>query len=268
MIRTKQLTLVPALALLATAPALAQEGGGATQEAKPQAQTQHTSTFIKAPLGAKAIVENDEGQRLGVIRDHVIDARTGKVQHVVVGAGEGPQAAAHLVPYERFSWNAEEEQLVLALSAQELAALPKYEKMKPTPDGEGAEAREASAKPDPGRLTATEIAGSAIMARQDPFSQVGELVLEPERGVIVFVLAGRGAGEQNPYVIPWRAMTWTAAEEEGEQGAFMIGLAKDELQGAPKLEKGDVEKLKEPGTVERIYSFYKLTPPHEKGKRG
>ena len=244
---TRLLALVPALALFAADPALArQEGGGTAQDEQDQRPTLRPMTFVKASIGSTAFVKNEEGRRLGVVRDHVIGRQSGKVVHVAVGPVDEEQGPAHLVPYDRFSWDAEKQLLSLPLSADELAELPVFDPENLPPvgvsdlagkdgekKGEG-EAQEAAAAKMRASLASSVVLGSKIMAAREPFATVRELILEPKLGSIEFVLARSRGAEGDPHIIPWRAMNWRptappAEGEEEERGRFVLTLTKDAL---------------------------------------
>lgn len=267
---TKYLSLAPALAILA-ASSLAQEGSPVSGQSRPQAQELQRRTFVKASTGATAIVNDEEGQRLGVVRDHVIDLRSGRVLQVAVAVDDkGNQA--RLVPYDRFSWSAEGQSLSLRMTADELGAMPVYDPGNLSASdarasgGEGGKSLGAMKQGQ--KLASSGIRGSEVMARQEGFASVRELVLEPKLGTIAFVLASRPSAKADPLIIPWPAMTWKGAEEEG-RGHFALPMAIDALEDAPELEGGDPARLEDGKTLESIYRFYDLTPPlSDVGKAG
>jgi sporulation protein YlmC with PRC-barrel domain len=268
----RTLPLLPAFAFLAAAPLFGQDGSGITQEEEQHAQERMSPTFVKAPIGSGAAIDNDAGERLGVVRDFVIDRRGGKVKFVAVGPAGDSKAQAHLVPYSRFSWDPEQQRLLLPINAEELDSMPHFDPMNLPPfddigrvgGGAGSspgslagEPREAAVLlPD---LVSSEILGSSVVAVGEEFASVRDLVLEPEQGTIAFILASGDSPEDSPYVIPWQAMTWT--ESGDDRSHFALTNVEGDLAQAPRLEKGDMSRLVKKENLEAIYSFYALETP-------
>ena len=286
---TKYLSLAPALAVLATTPLMAQDERGTAEEKEPQAEELPLPTYVRAPIGAKAIITNKDKQRLGVVRDHVIDRRAGKVLFVAVGSDDKKDEPARLVPYDRFTWNDVEQRLVLPMTMAMFTALPEYDpkKLPSIPgrvtdgkpeasdvedvtvgrDKPAGEVRNASARMNHTTLAASNLLGSEVMAVRDRFATTRGLILEPNQGTIAFVIAASDANKDDPYIIPWRAMTWQVPEKKDMPGHFALTLTKDDLAKAPTLKRADIEHLnKDRKAVEGIFGFYKLIQPIAKDK--
>lgn len=262
------LTLYPALAVLAATPLFAQEpvGTGPRGVQHPERELR-VPNFVKAQLGSREVVSKESDQRLGVVRDHVIDRRTGKILSIAVGtAREG--GAMHLVPFAEFSWNPEGQNLSLAKSLEELAAMPVFdprtfravERIGMT-DGESAvgEAREAAAGQERLNLITTAILGSQVASGDDSLGRVGELILNADRGTVAFVLAKKEAAGGDPLVIPWQAVKYETALDGN--GRFMVRIPGDDPANAPTLERADAKQLQDEETLTSIYGFYGVTPP-------
>ena len=254
--RTKHLALVPAFAFLLACPFFAQENRGAKGHGKDAGQEEQgrmgwPPTFVTAPFGPEGIVLNEDGESLGVARDHFFHPRNGRVHSVVVGpaANDGP---ARRVPYQRFVWNVEEKRLVLPMSAEELEKLPEYVPEKQPAAG--------MAGKDKAHLAASEVLGGEILAGTAPFAAASELVLEPRSGVIAFVLARTESAETDPYVIPLTAMTWSPAKDDAK-GRFTVAIDPERVAEAPKLEQGDKALLAKREVLERIHEFYGVSSP-------
>lgn len=281
--RIQYTTLCSAIAVLAAVPVAAQKNSQ-NEPAKlpPHEQMQQHGkefplpTFVKAPLGTDATVQNGEGQVLGSIHDHVIDRKTGKVLFVAVATARGDEAKTYRVPFQRFEWNAEDGTLVLPIAEEQLAALPEYVETPPMKGGAKAEAMDAGSRekgkahgmamPQRGELTvtATHLVGSRIQATDDSKDALGTvdgLVLEPNRGTIAFVLASSSGSMASPCPIPWQAMTWADAPEGDESGHFTLERAAERIADAPKLEDGDLALLRRPEQLKRIFSFYGMKVP-------
>lgn len=265
--------LIPTFALL-TAPALLGQDGKHDEE--PLFNRAAVPVFAKATTGPRAHVENDNGQRLGVVRDHILDRQTGKILFIAVGPAQDEAATGHLVPYGRFAWSAEERRLRLPMTLEALEALPVYDPDNIPPlDEHGLASGGGDASPEGRPLTETleagarrvrtslstsVVRGSRILAMRDAFAEVTELVLEPKRGTIAFVLASTDNIEEHPYVIPWRALTWKVQDETIE-GIITLPIGADELMEGPRLERGDTMYLENRSVLEGIYAFYKLPLP-------
>ena len=272
--RTRILPLIPTLTFLAAAPLFGQDASGVTQDAQPRSEELKSPTFIKATIGPGAVVADGAEQRLGVVRDHVIDRRSGKVLFVAVGPAQDDKAQAHLVPYGRFSWDPEQQRLLLPISAEELGSMPEYDPMNLPPiGGAGLEGGAAGSGSRPDRsgepkeaavalpnLVSSEIFGSRIEAvRGKKFASVGNLVMEPDKGTIEFVLAAGDSSQDSPYIIPWRAMTWNDSGDD--RGHFALTVAEGDLAQAPRLERGNMSRLEQQEELETIYRFYALETP-------
>lgn len=280
-------SMIPALALLSTAPAFGQAGKDTTgTEQKPsqeQGQELRLPTYIKAPVGTKATVLNAEEQQLGTVRDHIIEPRSGKLLFIAVGAlNTGDDA--RLVPYDRFTWDAKKQRLLLPLTAEELRSMPAYDRdsliasdraddeveIDDVDDEMGDEVSDQVGKQTAKKHVATTMLfGSEVVATNEPFATVSELIIEPEKGLVAFVLADSEDAKTGPFVIPWDAMTWEAAKtEDGESDSrFVIARSTDELADAPKLERGDLAALKQPRTLEQIFAYYELEAPIAKERK-
>jgi len=270
------LTLYPALAILSATPLFAQEpvGTGPRGEQHPERELR-LPNFVKAQLGSRAVVSEESDQRLGVVRDHVIDRRTGKILSIAVGtAREGGDM--YLVPFREFTFDAESKSLSLAKSLEELAAMPLYdpatfnsaERLGMTDGSESAqgEAREAAAGQGRLNLASSVILGSRIGAGTDPFGSVGELILNADRGTVAFALAKTEIAGGDPLVIPWAAMQWQDARDG--KGHFLVRIPGDDPSIAPTLERGDASQLQDEGTLSSIYGFYGITAPPVSMKGG
>jgi hypothetical protein len=261
-------TIIPALALLATAPVFGQEAGDLEGVTPEQVVELRLPTYVKAPIGSKAIVMNADEQQLGVVHDHIIEKRSGKVLFIAVGA-EKATDEDRLVPYDRFTWDAKQKQLLLPMTADELRALPAYDRktlgavVEASAPVKADDAKEETpAKPkEQLNVASSAIFGSSVMAANEPFATVGELVLEPEHGTIAFVLASREATEGGPFVLPWQTMKWQAALDTESVNHFAIAWSADKLSSAPQLKRGDLEPLMRAATLEEIFSFYGLEMP-------
>ena len=275
---SKYLSIALALAIVPSAPLFAQEADEGVLAETTQGESLRLPTYIKAPIGAEATVANRAGETLGVMRDHVVEHRTGVLQFVAVGTARG-EDAAHLVPYDRFEWNKKEGRLVLEMTADELAALPKYDpkslkkagaKDAQAGDGDGARVERKRKT----TVAASELVGTTVMAREDAFAAVSELIIEPKTGTIAFVLASPGTGKDDPFVVPYEALTYQPASKEAqlEKPQFLLDVARESLREAPVLKGGDVKGLTERKALEGIFGFYELelptAGPVEAGTRG
>jgi hypothetical protein len=271
--RTRFTALVPAVALAAVAPLLqpVQETPGKHQG----------PVFVMATTGARAVVADEAGQRLGIAQEHVIDRSSGKVQFIAVQTDQG-QGRARLVPYDRFSWDAKQRKLLLPLEAAELEKLPEYDPESLQSLGGVAASSTGAAKAGSGadggsheagmpatqdlrNLASSEVVGSQVMAASGPFASIDGMLLDPERGTIAFVLARGARAGGDPYLIPWKAMRYEVSEDE--EGSFALPMSAESLAQAPKLEGGDPSSLEQDGKLEEILAFYDLGSP-TKGRSG
>jgi hypothetical protein len=275
--RTKPLSLLSAFALIAATPLLAQEGEDFTGAENTPADVLRLPTFVKASLGSNAAVYNDDEERLGIVRNHVIDRRSGRVLFVGVTATQGDSSRQRLVPYARFTWDVDSERLLLSMTADELTALPEVDATHleftgrvglTGAEGDFAQDEEDSSEPlaaafprEQPNLDSAHILGSEIVAEVDTFASVSDLILEPSQGTIAFVLARGHLADGNLYVIPWGALTWKAGETAEQQGRFTLESGGQDLSNAPTLRGGDPKDLAQREIRESIYEFYDLTPP-------
>jgi hypothetical protein len=286
-------SLASALAVLVATPLLGQEGGGGTLEGKrvQDAEAEYKGpTFVQASIGARATVHNATGERLGAVQDHIIDRVNGKIEFVVLETGQAQsKGPARLVPYDRFVWDAEKRALVLAMRAQDLELLRKYdeetlrwlERATATKEGgasedgagDGSDAARsaAAAEASPRYLTSSSVLGCEVVGTSAPVAGVGELVLEPTQGAIAFVLADAVKGEGDPLILPWQAMTWKAGEpqEDGarrSEGCMTVPFTAEALEDAPRLVGSSLDGLADTETLAGIYRFYELTPPPSQAK--
>jgi len=257
---TKYSSIASALAVLTTAPLLAQQH---------TTEVMRAPTFAKAAIGDKAVVSNERAQPLGVVRDHVIDRRSGKVLYVAVGAAENKDAQARLVPFHEFTWSSEQQRLTLPITREQLANMPAYDPRNLPPIDAGdksgsaealaGQALEAAAKRPP-TLATTMIQKSDIVAASgERFCAARTLILDVEYGTVAFVLGDNKAAKDDPHVIPWPALTWQAPAD-GQRGRLGLTLTMDVLETAPTLRQGDTSQL-DRKAVEKIFQFYKVTPP-------
>ena len=273
-------TLCTALLLIAS-PVVAQDGDasgtlgtGRTVTGKAQGQVAKRAMgpqLVKAPIGSAAKVQTADGIALGTFEDHVIDLSTGAVVFVVVKTAD----ASRLVPYSRFSWDAETRALSLAATPEDLAGMPEYDAKKlQSLDGFGrvadaAEAgtQEASAKSDEilRNVTASQLLGASVFVEKSSFASTSGLVLDPTIGRIGFVLVHDApARNASPMIVPWRALDWTQ-EKADDNGHFRLGMTKAQLIDAPRLEGGDPKTLADRDAVKTIRSFYREVAPKRGG---
>lgn len=291
---TRTIPFVLALSLLPAAPLQAQEAG---EEPMPELQDQvekRLPVYVEAPLGKRAAVKNEQGQTLGVFKDHVIDRKTGHVTHVAVGGVEvkDEKSEARLVPYDRFQWDKKSRQLLLPMTAEELRKMPAYDaerqlrKAGKQADGaleksQGGETkaddaarkhREAMTEGESTSITATHLVGTAIYAGEQEFAATSGLLLQPKTGEIAFVLAQGKSAQDDPYIMPWGALTLQkapdaqplVAETDAAPAAahrFVLDAAPEELRSAPKLKGGDPESLRSRDAIAEIFEFYGLEAP-------
>lgn len=69
-------------------------------------------------------VRSSQGQKLGTIRDTVIDPSTGRVTYVVVGMGN----KYHPVPWSALRWN--KDHYVVGMDAEQMRSSPSFESQK------------------------------------------------------------------------------------------------------------------------------------------
>jgi len=270
---TKSISLASSVLILAAAPLIAQETKA------PAAHESHRAglrepVFVEASIGPQAFVDDPDGHRVGVVRDHLLDGRSGRVLFVAVTPAK-ETGTARLVPFSRFVWNAEEKRLQLPMSAEELTSLSEYRPEERGGRGLGSgvdttsdngDPREAAMPRTDGNLSSSTVLGCRVIASKDPFASVDALVLDPERGTIAFVLAtggaSKGASKGDPYVVPWTAMNWQESEETAEaSGHFAVSIAPDRMAEAPRLKGGAISLLGEKKTLEAIYEFYRVSSP-------
>lgn len=277
---TRTIPFVLALSLLPAAPLQAQEAGDVTAPELQEPIEKRLPVYVEAPLGKRAAVKNEQGQALGVFQDHVIDRKTGHVTHVAVGGIEvkgEEQTGARLVPYDRFQWDAKARHLMLPMTAEELRKMPAYDAeryLRKAGEGAGAaktddaarKHRDAMNKDGASKsVTATALVGTAIFAGEQEFAATSGLVLQPKTGEIAFVLAQGKSAQDDPYIMPWAALTLQAPEARPDAEAtpqrFVIDAAPEELRDAPKLKGGELSSLKSRDALARIFEFYGLEAP-------
>jgi hypothetical protein len=252
--------MLPTLAILATAPVLAQErtprtGAQRVQGPETREPQQELPAFVEVTIGPTAIVRTSEGLPIGTITDHLIERRSGSVASVAVRATELERTVR--VPFDRFEWDAKARELRLSVDAEELGTMPDdspddtHAAASPAADAAGLPHDVRAAR----ELRTTAIDGSPVLAGNDHVGAVSGLVLEPGRGAIAFVLVRPSAGD--PLVVPWEALTWSGGSPK-EPLRSMLALAPDRLADAPRLERGEVRTLEKLTTLKEIYEYYEL----------
>jgi hypothetical protein len=219
------------------------------------------SPFVEARFGARAALRGDDGETRGTLAEHVSDARTGVVlgARVQRAADERPV----FVPGRALAWSAARRELALAEESALADAPALAGDATLPPDASAA----ANTEP-PARVTSRDVLACGLVATDLPFGAIRDLVLEPRRGRIAYLLlrGGRARGADR-FPVPWEALTWRPATPEdaatGPPGRFVIRRTGDEMADAPLLEKGDVERLADPALRARIRAFYHLPPEPE-----
>jgi len=253
----------------------AQDGGRAKKADGP--------SFLSIAAGAKVQIKGAKDENLGLLQDHVIDRESGRVLFVVVGVKEeSGDTRSCLVPFQRFKFDAEKEELRLPVSSQEVLSMAEYDPADLQSVGEmksgSADSPKSGTTPGKAKgdqendpdvklvrfLSSSSVIGSGLLAENDPFGTVSELVFEPTSGTVAFLLA-KGPTGGDPYVIPWKATTWKAGGRadatDVKNGSFVLPLAVDEMLEAPRLKGSDPAHIEGKKAIDGIYGFYKLTPP-------
>jgi hypothetical protein len=265
--------ILPAFATLAAAPVLAQDAEAsdeASARTREYAPTQ--LAYSKLSVGTTAVLEDASGERLGVMRNHVIERATGRLLAIVVETGfEGD--ADHktvAVPFDRFLWNAETGSLLLPMDAETLGTLPAYDPedlQSVTASPRKARAVEATRTNDKVRnLAAAGILEAKVLGTDEPFGAVTEILFEPKHGEVAFLVVQGNVPSANgmSYVVPFKAAEWKKPEDPAaERGSFHIGMTVAEIAEAPKLDQGGIRALENPKTVEHIYRYYGIERPME-----
>jgi len=221
--------------------------------------------FVKALTGQRAVIADASGQRLGIVRDHVIDRVSGRLLFVAVTVDqEANSGRSRKVPFERFSWDPEQRRMTLPMTPDDLLRMPVYDEERVPPkdtaagdeiDGRHDLARRDTPSPE---LASADIRDCDVVLGKDLFASVDELVLEPKRGVVAFVLATGKQTRGDPLVLPWKAMSWKITD--GGDGCFDLDLPMDRAGEAPTLAGGDTRSLEDPDTLRAIQEFYGLPP--------
>ena len=256
--------LLSTFAVLATTPTSAQEASD-SPVTTPTEQAPAALVFSTLRLGATATVLDTAGNRLGSARNHVIDRKSGRVLAIVLETGVAGSTGHRTVavPFASFAWDMEKHDLVLPMQTAELAALPEFDASAiatfDAPPASEAKPIEASAndQPDgapagstrPRNLASASILEINVLGAGERFGQVTELILDPQRGEIAFLVVQGGVPSAHGlrYVIPWAAVEWEATPNaEVGAGTFTIPMSAPELAEAPKLESGGIRILEKP----------------------
>lgn len=285
----RTLSLLAALALLTPAPLFGQEGRGAAP--RERAAQEHDAalrlpTYVRAHTGPTAVVHDEAGASLGVVRDYLADRKSGQVLSVVVAVEREGATSAHLVPWKRFVWDPAKRELRLPMTAEELAALPVHEpghvaghmgehmdghmggREKDAEGPAGGMGREGAMHAEmPREVAATATVGTQLVAGRKPFASVSELLLETRTGALAFALATPTAPDAEPYLIPWQAMTWESAGKS-EKSHLRLSVPAENLDTAPRLKVSNLKRLEDAGFLRSVYAFYELSPPEGLGTQG
>lgn len=287
-----QLCCLPAFAFLALAPLHAQTTKPQEPRAKDAGAVQEETmdaapAFAHVEFGPRAVVNDEQGQALGILKDIVIDRKSGDTLFHVVEVQGDAGAKAVLVPFERFTWSKEKHDFVLRASKTELANLPVFEPEQlqtlrgsgvrapelKTGDAGGAprggtdgakepasqdEPRDAAMAKEVRNLLASEVSRAAVGGSNGAFGRITSLLIEQRSGEIAFVLVSNAKEPSDggeAHVVPWRALTRV------EDGRFVIPMTIEELSGAPEISPGDVRSLSKEEILDEIYGYYHVPRP-------
>lgn len=274
--RTRPSLPITAFALLAASPVFGQHTGAAASDLSQTAGELRLPTFVRAPLGPTAVVLDVNDEAAGYVKDHVFDPTTGQVVFVAVASVTEVAEPARLVPFDRFAWSDETKRLVLLADSVELAAMPEYDLATlPAPErraaladeSEGAAAGEvdtleASMPRERAPYVATSsLLGCRVLAGEDSFATARELVIEPRRGRILFVLAKDITLAGDSYVLPWEALSWERPSDTEEAGRLLVETSEFDPDTCPRLRAEDLARLQDPETLVDLFEHFGLTPP-------
>jgi sporulation protein YlmC with PRC-barrel domain len=241
-----------------------------------------------------ATVRASDGEKVGHLKNVVVDLESGRVLYVVLaGAGKGEGEVA--VPPGLFERSEETGRWTIASDAKEISEAPKFSlRLESTNLGQasfvhkvhehfGEPAWWQGAKPaDEGAFknvhAATELPGMRIknVADQD-MGEVRDVVLDLSAGRVPFVvLAPRSDLELNRrvYAMPPDALTLSA------DGKHLVSdIDREKLVESPSLNRNNLDRLSEPAFAASIYRHYgkdayfennasKILTPTGRGNRG
>ncbi len=276
---SKTLALLSTIAVLAATPSFGQEHDQATREGAERMQNaeRKAPTFIKAPIGIEALVNDEAGHLLGSMIDYVVDRESGELLFVALQLQE-EVGQPRLIPFEKFAWNAETKHLSLPVTREFLQSMPVFDVEVLARTGElgthtmdadakldeAGKAREAAmAKKLPRRLAASTLHGTHVLAKSERFGTVTELLIEPKHGRIAFVLVKNETTTTDPYILPWKVMSWELGESM--KGRFVLPITTHQLTEAPTLKDGKAAMLSERELMHTIHGFFKQhAPEHHK----
>ena len=274
------LPILASFAVLSAGSALAQTGADRSAEAR--SEPAEVPQFVRAARGGEAIVLDAHGQLLGFVHDHVVASTSGRIRFLAVSSAlttEESTESARLVPFARFGWDAEKRGFVLPMTTAELEALPYLDPERlpaiELPEhargavGAGDRERVAAAVRTAGVVDAvlprgneplllSRLASAPILGSYAPLATAREILIEPRRGRVAFVLARvpADAEDADPPIVPWSALTWEAGEDGG--GHLRLEMDATTFETAPRLDRDARRKLGEEARRREILRFYGL----------
>lgn len=108
-------------------------------------------------------------------------------------------------------------------------------------------------------INADKVKGTAVFnGSGEKLGTVDDIMIDKLNGNVAYAVMSFGGflgmGEKH-HPLPWDVLNY----DEGENG-YVVNLSKEQLEGAPTIDRGQTDKLHDRKYGESIYSYYGVPP--------
>jgi len=215
-------------------------------------------------------IQTSQGQKVGELKDMVVDLESGRVLYTIVSAGGflGINDELTAVPPGAFS-SSTDTKLIIDADKEKLTAAPRFTKDHESNLKDAGFAKEVhqhfgqTLDWQQGSFNnvhkATELLGMNVKNVSDQsIGEVNDLGIDLAAGRVTYVILGAGgvlgAGEKH-YVMPPNAFTLAS-----DNKSLVSGIEKENLVNAPQLQNNNWRQLSEASFAARVYQHYGKQP--------
>jgi sporulation protein YlmC with PRC-barrel domain len=215
-------------------------------------------------------IQTTQGQKVGELKDIVVDLESGRILYTIVSAGGflGINDELTVVPTGAFS-SSSDARLTIDADKQKLTAAPRFTKDREANLRDVEFAKQVyqhfgqSFDWQGGSFNnvhkATELIGMNVKNVSDQnIGEVSELGIDLAAGRVTYVILGAGgvlgAGEKH-YVMPPNAFTLAS-----DNKSLVSGIEKDNLVNAPQLQNNNWRQISDASFAARVYQHFGKQP--------
>jgi sporulation protein YlmC with PRC-barrel domain len=213
-------------------------------------------------------IQTAQGQKVGELKDMVVDLESGRVLYTIVSAGGflGINDELTAVPPGAFS-SSTEAKLTIDADKEKLTAAPRFTKDHESNLKDAGFAKQVNEhfgqNLDQGSFNnvhkASELAGMNVKNVSDQnIGEISDLGIDLAAGRVTYVILGAGgvlgAGEKH-YVMPPNAFTLAS-----DNKSLVSGIEKENLTNAPQLQNNNWRQLSDASFASRVYQHYGKQP--------